>query len=283
MLDQINDKDIARLAARQRGEEQQHTMSFLDHVEILRWHLIRSVIAILVVAIVAFIFPEIVFGKIIFGPSKVDFPTFKALCKLSELINSDVLCIQSMPFKLQSRQMSGQFTMHIMSSFIIGFIVGFPYVFWEIWRFIKPGLKKNEKGGISGTVLVVSTLFIAGILFGYYIVAPLAVNFLANYSIDPSISNEFDITSYVSTVTMMVMVCGLTFQLPIVIYYLAKFGIVTPDALTAHRKHAAVAILFVSAILTPPDVTSQILVAIPIFFLYEIGIVVAKVVYSKRK
>ncbi|MBR9998985.1 MAG: twin-arginine translocase subunit TatC [Cyclobacteriaceae bacterium] len=251
-------------------------MSFLDHLEELRWHIIRSLISIMVFAIAAFLAKKIVFHGIILAPSRTDFWTYRILCKVSELINTSALCIEELPFIIQSRQMTGQFTMHLTSSFVIGLILAFPYAFWEMWRFISPGLYSKEKKIARGSVFFVSLLFGIGILFGYFIVSPISINFLSNYQLDPSISNEFDIISYVSTLTMLVLACGLMFQLPIIVYFLTKAGIVTPGFMRTYRKHAIIVILVISAIITPPDIVSQILIALPLIVLYEISIFISK-------
>ena len=250
-------------------------MSFLDHLEELRWHLIRSLIAIFVFAIAAFISKGLIFGEIILGPSKPSFWTYKMLCILSELLNSDALCISDLPFIIQSRQMTGQFSMHITSSFVIGLICAFPYTFWEIWRFVKPGLYEKERKAASGATFYVSLLFFIGVLFGYFVVTPISINFLSNYQIDPSILNEFDIISYVSTVTTLVLACALLFQLPIVVYFATKAGLVSSVLLKNYRKHSIIVILMLSAVLTPPDPFSQVLIAIPLGLLYQLSILIA--------
>ncbi len=262
--------------------QDQNEMSFLDHLEILRWHLIRSFIAIGVFAIAAFVMKDIVFGKIILGPSKADFITYQALCKASEYLGTNFFCIDELPFIIQSRRMTGQFTMHILSSLVIGLVMAFPYAFWEAWRFIRPGLYPTEKKASRGAVFSVSFLFLLGIMFGYFMVCPISVNFLANYSLDPSIKNEFDIVSYVSTITMLVLTCGIMFQMPVIIYFLSKAGLVGPQTLKGFRRMAVVIILVVSAILTPPDVISQILIALPLMVLYELSILVSGFVKSRR-
>ena len=203
-------------------------MSFLDHLEELRWHLIRAFLAIIVFAIVAFLSKNFVWNTLILGPSRLDFPTFRLLCKAGEFLHSDVLCIKELPFIIQSRKMTGQFSMHVTSSVVLGLIFSFPYVFWELWRFISPGMYKNERQHARGAVFYVSLLFTLGVLFGYFIITPLSINFLSNYQVDPSVMNEFDITSYVSTVTMLVLACAIVFQLPVVVYFLSKAGFVTP-------------------------------------------------------
>jgi sec-independent protein translocase protein TatC len=256
-------------------EDEPGEMSFLDHLEELRWHLIRSLIAIFVFAIAAFISKGLIFGEIILGPSKSSFWTYKMLCILSELLNSDALCISDLPFIIQSRQMTGQFSMHITSSFVIGLICAFPYTFWEIWRFVKPGLYEKERKAASGATFYVSLLFFIGVLFGYFVVTPISINFLSNYQIDPSILNEFDIISYVSTVTTLVLACALLFQLPIVVYFATKAGLVSSVLLKNYRKHSIIVILMLSAVLTPPDPFSQVLIAIPLGLLYQLSILIA--------
>ena len=250
-------------------------MSFLDHLEELRWHLIRSLIAIVVISIAVFLAKDFIWDTVIFGPAQSDFVTWRLLCKMGELVNSEALCIEDIPFMIQSRRMTGQFTMHITSSFVIGLIFAFPYVFWEIWRFISPGLYVNERNISRGAVFFVTLLFLTGVSFGYFVMAPLAVNFLSNYQVSDLVTNEFDITSYVSTVSMLVLGSGILFQLPIVTYFLTKVGFVTPALMRTYRKHAIVVILVLGALLTPPDPLSQVLIAVPLFGLYEFSIMIS--------
>lgn len=266
-LDQIDDEE---------------EMSFFDHLEELRWHLIRSLIAIAVFAVAAFIAKGLIFHTILLGPSRIDFWTYRKLCELAVLVHSPPLCIDELKFIIQSRQMTGQFTMHITSSFVAGIICAFPYVFWEIWRFIKPGLYPKERKAARGATFYVSMLFLTGVLFGYFIVTPISVNFLSNYQLDPTILNEFDIISYVSTVITLILACGFLFQLPIVVLFLTKAGIVTPELLRKYRRHAIIVILVLGAVLTPPDPFSQILVAIPLMGLYEISIMISKRVLRRE-
>ena len=263
-------------------ESGEKEMSFLEHLEELRWHVIRSLGAVIVFTIGAFVMAQWIFENIIFAPARVDFPTFQWLCKLGNFLGYDALCVQDIPFKVQSRNMTGQFTMHIMSSFIIGLVVAFPYVIWELWRFIKPGLQQSERKYSRGAVASVSILFFMGVAFGYFVIVPWMVYFLANYSISDMVVNEFDITSYVSTVVMLVLGSGLLFQLPVVIYFLTKIGIVTPEFLRKYRKHSIVIILIVAAIVTPPDPLSQMLITIPLYMLFEISILISGSV-AKRK
>jgi sec-independent protein translocase protein TatC len=258
-------------------------MSFLDHLEELRWHLIRSLTAIFVFAIAAFVSKGVIFGEIILGPSKPSFWTYRMLCNLSEILSSDALCISELPFIIQSRQMTGQFSMHITSSFVIGLICAFPYAFWEIWRFVKPGLYDKERKAATGATFYVSLLFFMGVFFGYFVVTPISINFLSNYQIDPSILNEFDIISYVSTVTTLVLACALLFQLPIVVYFATKAGLVSSSLLKTYRKHSIVVILMLSAVLTPPDPFSQVLIAIPLGLLYQLSILIAVKLEKKER
>lgn len=264
---------------------QEREMSFLEHLEELRWHVIRSMAAILVLTIGAFIVAPWIFQHIIFAPARVDFPTFVWLCNLGHLFGSgDALCVQEIPLKIQSRYMTGQFSMHIVSSFVIGLIVAFPYVTWELWRFIKPGLYPREKKSSRGAVAAISFLFLLGVAFGYYIMSPVMISFLANYQISDMIVNEFDITSYVGTIVGVVFGSGVLFQLPIVIFFLTKAGIVTPSYLRRYRKHAIVIILIIGAIVTPTaDPLSQSLISIPLYLLYEISILISAGVVRQKE
>ena len=263
--------------------EEEVEMSFLDHLEELRWHLIRSLGAIMVFAVAAFFAKALVFHTILLGPSRIDFLTYRWLCQLSEILNTEALCIDELPFIIQSRKMTGQFSMHVTSSFVVGIICAFPYAFWEIWRFIKPGLYPKERNAARSATFFVSLLFIIGVVFGYFIVTPLSVNFLANYQLDPSILNEFDIISYISTVITLVLACGILFQLPIVVYFLTRAGLITPEIMRTYRKHAIIVILILGAMLTPPDPFSQILIAMPLFGLYQVSIFISARVIKKEQ
>lgn len=270
------------MALDQYKDEEEEGMSFLDHLEELRWHLLRSLAAILILTIIAFLAKSIVFGQIILGPSKVDFVTYRFLCQVSDYLGVTALCIDHLPFTIQSRQMTGQFSMHLTSSMVVGLVVAFPYIFWEFWKFISPGLYSKERQAARGAVFFVSLLFFAGACFGYFILAPLSINFLANYQLDPTILNEFDITSYVSTLVMLVLASALMFQLPVVIYFLSMSGLVTAAMLRTYRRHAIVVILILAAVITPPDVISQVLISMPILVLYEAGIMIAKRLEKKK-
>ncbi|WP_128545660.1 twin-arginine translocase subunit TatC [Larkinella soli] len=272
-LDQQFDNDL------DDGKE----MTFLEHLEELRWHIVRAVGSIAVFAIAAFIFIREIYDKVILAPSKTNFWTYRMMCELSKKTGFTDLCIEKLNFTLQSRQMAEQFTMALTSSLMIGLLFAFPYAFWELWRFIKPGLRPNERRAARGAVFYVTTLFFMGVLFGYYIVSPLAINFLANYQLDPRIVNEFDISSYISTLATLTLGCGLTFQMPIVAFVLSKIGFLTPEFMREYRRHALVVILVVAAVITPsPDIYSQILVAMPLALLYEVSIWVSGYVNRLR-
>lgn len=257
-------------------------MSFIDHLEALRWHIIRAAIAVVVFSLVAFFSKEFLFHTLILGPSRADFWTYRMLCKLGTLVGSEGACENQVNFIIQNREMSGQLSMHISTSFMAGICLTFPYLFWELWRFIKPGLYPHERQNSQGAVFFVSVLFVLGLLFGYYVAAPLSINFLQNYTVDASIQNQIDLQSYLSTLTTMTLSCAFVFELPMIVFFLAKAGLVTPEIMRLYRKHAIVVILIIAAIITPPDVTAQIIVTIPILLLYELSIYIAGAVRRDR-
>lgn len=266
----------------QNGDNQGSEMPFLGHLEVLRWHLIRSVAAILILAVTAFFFKEFIFDTVILGPKKPDFWTYRMLCTLSERFNLD-LCITSSPFSLINNQLSGQFTLHMWVSFIAGLIVSFPYIFWELWSFIKPALHQRERSYARGVVFYASCLFLTGVLFGYYIITPMSVNFLGSYQVSPDVQNLIALDSYISTVTILTLASGVVFELPVLIYFFSKLGLITPAFMRKYRKHAFIIILVVAAIITPtPDISGQILVTLPLLFLYEISIFVSAAVLRRK-
>ena len=257
-------------------------MSFLEHLEVLRWHIIRSIFVTLVCTIFAFIFKNIIFDKVLFAIKNPDFLTYKVICKVSGFFGfGDNFCIQDLPFNLINISMSGQFSAHITTSLIVGIIISFPYFVWEMWRFIKPALHKNEKIKVRGVVFFSSLLFFTGVLFGYFVVSPLSINFLGGYFVSSMIENQISFSSYINTVSILTLANGLIFQLPIFVYFLSKAGILTESFMKKYRKHSLVIILILSAIITPPDVTSQILLSLPVLFLYEISIKISKYVNPK--
>ncbi len=257
-------------------------MSFLDHLEELRWHLIRSVIAIVLVACVAFAMKDFIFDTVIFGPKKMSFPTYQFFCKIATFFGiTSEFCGDALPFTIQNRTMAGQFSAHIWTSIWAGFILAFPYVLWEVWRFISPGLHKNERRHSKGFIFTASFLFFLGVLFGYYVVAPLSINFLGTYQVSKEVLNEIDISSFIATVRASVIACGIMFELPIIIYFLTKVGLVTPEILKKYRKIALVVVLILCAVITPPDVASQIIVAIPVLMLYQASIYISRLVIKR--
>jgi len=255
-------------------------MSFLDHLEVLRWHLVRSVSAILIAAIGAFILKGFIFDTVIFGPKKSDFPTYRFLCKMSDRMSEIVpslfpegaICIgQDLP-ALVNLSMAGQFSAHILISLIAGIIIAFPYLVWEVWRFIKPGLKSTERKYARCFVSATTFLFMSGVAFGYYVICPLSVNFFLNYQVSSEVLNSPTLSTYVSLIATVVLACGAVFELPVLVFFLTKAGVLTPQLLKAFRRHAIVGALVLSAIITPPDIFSQILVTIPILVLYQVSI-----------
>lgn len=264
---------------------QDKEMSFLDHLEIFRWHLIRAAIVILLLAITAFIFKDIVFDVILLGPKDPNFPTYRVLCAISQYLGlQDALCLMESPFSLMNISMSGQFSAHIAASIFAGFVVAFPYVFWELWCFIRPALHNNETAMARGIVFFSSILFLFGVLFGYYVIAPLSVNFLGSYQVSSTVANQISLTSFIATVTTVSFANGIIFELPILVYFLTKIGLLTPGFMRVYRKHSMVVVLILSAIITPPDITSQILVSLPLIVLYEMSIKIsARVIKNQTK
>lgn len=258
-------------------------MSFLDHLEELRWHLIRSTLAVVILGVGAFLMKDFIFDTIIFGPKKMSFPTYRLFCDIATRLGFDsAFCAESLPFTIQNRTMAGQFSAHIWTSIWAGFIVGFPYVLYEIWKFISPGLYEKERRHSRGFILIASALFFMGVLFGYYVVAPLSINFLGTYQVSEEVLNEIDISSFISTVRAAVVACGIMFELPIIIFFLTRVGLVTPEILRKYRKIALVIVLVLSAVITPPDVASQIIVAVPVLILYQISIYISSVVLKRQ-
>ena len=245
-------------------------MSFIEHLEELRWRLVRSAIAVLLIGIVIWTFQEWIMNNVFMSMKKKDFFSFRVMCQYLGT------CVEDIPVQLQSMTVSGQFGYALMMSFMGGLVIGFPFIFYQMWAFLKPGLKVGEKKMAKGIVFYVSLLFFLGILFGYFVVAPLSIQFFGSYQISSEIRNDFTISSYMSMILSTVFYTGLFFLLPVVTYLLTRIGLLSPEFLIKYRKHAIVGILILSAIITPPDIISQVIVSIPIFILYEIGIFIAK-------
>jgi sec-independent protein translocase protein TatC len=249
---------------------------FLDHLEELRWHIIRSIFAIVIVAVVVFILHDFIFDKLLLAPKNPEFFTNRMLCKLGNRLHTENLCINSQPLKIINIKMAGQFAMHIMISLVLGLIFAFPYVFWEFWSFIRPALYEKEVQYSRGAVFFSSLLFLMGVLFGYFVIIPLSVHFLGSYHVSDQVTNTIHLKSYIGTIASIVLASGLVFELPILIYFLSKAGLVYPEFLKKYRRHSMIVILLLAAIITPPDIFSLILVTMPLALLYEVGIVISK-------
>lgn len=258
---------------RKKNQEEKAEMSFVEHLEVLRGHLFRSALAIAAGAVVFIIYNKFFVREVLMGPTHADFPTYKWLCKAGHAIGlGDAMCMKDIGLKMQSTSVSGQFSMYFTLIFVGGIIVAFPYIFWEFWRFVKPALTKKELSKTRGVIFWVSLLFFLGILFGYFVIAPYTVNFFANFQLDDNIENRWTITSYIDTLVPLILGTGLAFQLPLVMFFLAKVGLMSPVFLRRNRKYAIVVILILAGIITPPDVISQVICTIPLMLLYEISI-----------
>jgi len=264
-------------------------MTFLEHLEELRWHIIRSIIAIVVFMIIAFIFKSFIFDHVILAPKNPGFITNRLLCQLGHAtifghkFNNDALCINTKPLNLISIKMAGQLTTHITVAMVAGLILAFPVIIREFWNFFKPALHSNEARYAKGAVLASSFLFFIGVLFGYFALAPLSIHFLSSYQISEEVVNQINIRSYIGTITSLCLATGLVFELPIIAYFLTKIGIITPTFMRKYRRHAIVVIFIVAAIITPPDVFSQTLVAIPLLLLYEVSIFISVYVVKNKE
>lgn len=273
MVEELNSK---------KEEPKEKVMTFWDHLEELRGNLVRSLIAIVVLAIVAFLNREFIFDQVILAPSKPGFLTNRALCWLAEQLQINALCIDDMNLQIINIKMSGQFLTHMYISIVTGVILSFPYILWEIWRFVRPAMLEKERKYSQGGVFISTFLFMLGILFSYFLIVPLTVNFLGNYHVSETVFNQISLSSYISTVVSVTFAVGIVFELPILVYFLTKIGVITPDFLKKNRRYMYVILLILSAIITPPDLFSQVLVVFPLIGLYEFSIVVSKRVYKKQ-
>ena len=259
-------------------------MTFWDHLDVLRGTIFRSVIAIFVFSITAFIFKKIIFDEIILAPKNNDFITYRILCKLGKMLSVDSFCFDTSSINLININLAGQFMSHMMISIIAGLIAASPYIIWELWRFVRPGLTDHERKNTRGVVLIISMLFFTGVLFSYYLVVPLMINFLGNYQVSQEVVNQISLTSYTSSVTTMTLIMGLIFEFPIVVIFLTKIRILSPSLLKKYRKHTFIVILIASGLITPsPDVFSQLVVALPLYALYEISLSISSKMYRKRE
>lgn len=257
-------------------------MSFWDHLDALRGHLFRSAIAVVGFAVLAFLNRKLIFDDIILAPKESAFITNQLLCKLGAWLKVNGLCIGDYNIEIINLNLSGQFSTHMSISFFAGLILAFPYILWEIWRFLKPALYENEKKHSRGAVLVMSLLFMTGILFSYFLIVPLTLNFFGTYKVSELVANQISLSSYISTLVSVTFSVGIVFELPVFIYFLTKVGIVTPDFLKRSRKYMIVIIITIAAIITPPDIFSQILVSIPLMALYEVSILVSSRISRKQ-
>lgn len=259
-------------------------MSFLDHLEELRWLLVRSSIAVIIMAFVTYLFSDYIFDTILFGPTNPNFITYRFFCDASHYLGfADSICVTELPFVIQNTSMEGQVNIFVWTCITAGFILSFPFILWEFWKFIGPALYEKEKKNAKLFISVASILFFLGVLFGYFVIVPMSVNFLATFSVSSVVKNEFNLESYIGMIKTSVLASGLFFELPIIIFFLTKLGLVTPVFLRKYRKYAVVLVLIVAAIVTPPDVVSQITVAIPMLLIYEASIFISVFVVKKEK
>ncbi|MBS1528604.1 MAG: twin-arginine translocase subunit TatC [Bacteroidetes bacterium] len=290
-MSKLSDKIIKSIKDKSKNLEAE--MSFFDHLEELRWHLVRSALAIVVFSILAFVYYDFIFDHVIMAPSKVDFWTYRMMCNVGHFLENNVawphfkasdFCIDKINVSLINTELAGQFNLQINSSLLIGLIAGIPYLLFELWRFIRPALHEKERKAASGFVFYASSLFIIGVLFGYFVITPLSIRFLAGYTVSNTINNLFSIDSYISSVGTLTIGTGVVFQMPILVYILANIGILTPKFMRSTRRYAIVVILIIAAIVTPtPDALTMTVVAIPLLLLYELSISVAALVEKRRK
>ncbi|TDH20891.1 twin-arginine translocase subunit TatC [Segetibacter sp. 3557_3] len=276
-----------RIINRLKPQEGQEEMTFVDHLEALRWHIVRSLLAIIIIGIVIFINIDWVFDRVIAGPLQNDFISYRAMCSFSHLIHlGDALCMPPINIKMQTTTFSSQFMSSITIAFMGGFIAAFPYIFWELWSFIKPALTPKEVKHASGSIFWVSLFFFTGAAFGYFLLGPFTFNFLANYTIGTTqlLEAKPTLTDYLDNLLDIILGCGIAFELPVLAYVLTKIGLITPEILRSSRKYAVVVILVISAVITPsPDWTSQMLVFVPLFLLYQLSIVISKRAYKEEQ
>ncbi len=244
-------------------------LSFLDHLEELRWHIIRALVVVFVLAIVVYVVGNPIFDYIILAPKQASFITYEIICSISS-----ALCFSPADFTIETIKLGEQFFVHLKVSLLLGLFVGFPYVFWEIWRFVSPGLYSTERKAVRGIVFICSLLFALGVLFGYFVIAPFAITFLSNYSVGAE--TKASLTDFVYLMTMFTLPPGILFQLPIITFFLSRVGLLTASFLKTYRKHAFIIILILAAIITPPDFITQLFIGFPLYALYEVSILIAK-------
>lgn len=278
-------KDISggKTEGKKKPKNTSGEMSFLEHLEELRWHLVRSSVAVVVGAVFIFINVKFIFDTILFAPKYPDFVTNRFFAWVAEKLNSPELQINTKPFEIINIDMAGQFTTNLSIAVVGGIIIAIPYIFWEFWSFIKPALYDKEKKYATGAVFYSSLLFMLGVLFGYFLIVPLTTHFFGSYRVSEEVVNQINLNSYISSVSTVVLGSGIIFELPIIIYFLSKVGIISSSFLITYRKHAYVVLLLLAAIITPPDVFSMLLVSGPLISLYELGIFLAKRIERNKK
>jgi len=265
-------------------KKQLNEMSFLDHLEELRWLLVRSSAAVIIMAFLTYFVSDYLFDTIIFGPTRTSFFTYRFFCDLSHYLGiAESICITELPFIIQNTEMEGQVNMFVWMCILAGFILAFPYILWQIWNFISPALYEKERKYAKTFIFISSLLFFAGVLFGYFVVIPMSVNFLATFTVSDMVKNQFTLNSYIGMVKTSILASGLFFELPIIIYFLTRLGLVTPEFLRKYRRYAIVIVLIIAAIVTPPDVVSQTIVAIPMLIIFELSVIISAIVYKQKK
>lgn len=262
----------------------ERSMSFLEHLEELRWHLIRIALAVLIIAGGVFALKSVFIDDVLLAPRAPDFITYRWFCNLSSsIMENGLFCFNEQPFELLNTKMAGQFTTHLWVSILGGIVLSFPYALWEIWRFIAPGLTSKERRASRGVLMGSSLLFFLGIAFGYWLISPLSVQFLGSYSVSEEVINRIDLVSFMRTVSSVTLASGILFELPVLVYFLSRAGILTPEAMKKYRRHSIVGVLLLSAVITPPDIFSQVLVALPVLLLYEGSIGISRRQQAKQK
>jgi len=258
-------------------EGDEKNMSFFDHISELRSHIVRALLAVVICGLLAFVFNDFVMNTVIFGPKSKDFITFRLMCYMS-----DKACFDGFNFTIINTDVTGQFIMSLSIAFITGLILAFPYIIYEFWRFFKPALKQEEQKKTTGIILISSGLFLTGVLFGYFLLAPVSLFFMATYTLSDQISNTWTIQSYISFISMLTVATGLIFELPLIMYFLAKLELINSEFLKKYRRYAILIIVVIAAIVTPPDAGSQILVSIPLLLLFEVGVIITRRVEKNR-
>lgn len=266
-----------------RKANPQAEMNFLDHIEDLRWHIIRSILVIIVGAILVFLKVEWIFDRIILGPAHSDFISYRWFCKLGKLLHYDSFCMQDVKMKFQNTAVTGQFMMSMSVSMMLGFVLTFPYTLWELWRFIKPALKPTEIKLANGIVFWCSILFFIGVCFAYFVIAPYTINFFGGYQLSPMFQNVITIDNYYDTMSNLILALGIVFELPILVYFLTRIGVITPDFLRSKRRYAVLILFILSEIITPPDLFSCLLVFFPVYLLFEVSVYISGRAVDRRK